>query len=592
MSNLPTLSEEEIEEWTDSRSFQRGASYYRGGAIRNPRVQGNRLLADCSGSAATPYRVEITLNEDGIQSGYCSCPVGAGGDCKHCIALLLTWLYEPDSFITQEVVESHLAERSREELVALIEQMIARYPDLSTLLEMPLAGVSPATTQLDPAVIRRQISSAVENLYYDGDWRGGYASAHQLYSITGQGDDYFNAGEVANAATVYITLAEEVIENYEEMYDEEGEIVSVVDNCAQGLSACLEASEDVALRDRIVQALFAIYEWDIQQGGIGGGDSAVGALQTLTTDEEKAEIAALLRAKLATKKDSALDNWGAQALGGLLLQMEAETLSDEEYLRICRETGRTTDLIQRLLHLDRASEAADEVRTVSGFRLLPLARMIYDAGHTHLAEQLLHESLEAADQRSAAAILEVLIAWAQARQAQSEALALALRLLESAKSLEAYQQVREIAESMGVWQETRREILGKREAEGNFMLLTQIYVDEKQVDNALRSLEQNETGQRRSAYFWVRPSLRLSVAQLAEEERPHAAIAIYRAEAQNQINGRKRDTYAEAARYLQKIKALYTRLDENDAWARMIGEIRQENKRLRALMDELKRAGL
>ena len=119
MDNLPTLSEEEIRDWTDSRSFSRGKSYYNGGAILNPRMQGMNLLASCRGSAPAPYQVEIVLSEDGIVAGLCSCPVGGG--CKHGVALLLTWLYEPESFTTQEAVQKSLDERSRKELVALID---------------------------------------------------------------------------------------------------------------------------------------------------------------------------------------------------------------------------------------------------------------------------------------------------------------------------------------------------------------------------------------------------------------------------------------------------------------------------------------
>ncbi len=54
------------------------------------------LKALCQGSAASPYRVEVTFSQKGIASTNCSCPVGAGGYCKHVAALLLTWLHEPE----------------------------------------------------------------------------------------------------------------------------------------------------------------------------------------------------------------------------------------------------------------------------------------------------------------------------------------------------------------------------------------------------------------------------------------------------------------------------------------------------------------
>lgn len=592
MDNLPTLSEEEIEDWTDSRSFQRGKSYYRSGAIRNPQVQGDRLLAECSGSAAMPYRLEIILDEEGIASGHCSCPVGTGGHCKHCVALLLTWLHAPDSFIPQEPVAVSLANRSREELIALIEQMTARYPDLSTLLEMPIAGVSRATAQLDPAVVRRQVNTVLENMYYEDDWYGGYAGANQLYSIAGQGDDYLEAEEWANAATVYINLAAEVIEEYEQLYDDEGEVVSVVDDCAQGLGYCLKHAEDVALRAQIIDSLLAIFLWDVEEGGIGGGESATDGLLSLTTAEERAEIAARLRAILESEPGSSPSGWRAQRIGGLLLQLETETLSDEEYLRICRETGRTEDLVHRLLRLDRSREAADAVRETEGHRFLALSRIIYGAGHTQLAEQLVREHLEQTDLRNVSNMLQQLIEWASARQSPAEALSLALRLLASVESLAAYQQTRQIAEPMGVWPETREEILDKLEKKGSFVLLTQIFVDEERVDDALDALKRSEERRNRSTYQWHHPYLRLSVAQLAETERPDAAIAIYHAEAVNQINGRKRDTYAVAAGHLARIKGIYSRREQMHAWNELIAQIRQEYKRLPALQDELKKAGL
>ncbi|MCK4470556.1 MAG: SWIM zinc finger domain-containing protein, partial [Anaerolineae bacterium] len=93
MTTLPELTESDVRRWTDERSFGRGRGYFRGGYILNPRRQGDTLKARCQGSRPQPYRVEITLGPDGIASGTCSCPVGAGGHCKHGVALLLTWIH-------------------------------------------------------------------------------------------------------------------------------------------------------------------------------------------------------------------------------------------------------------------------------------------------------------------------------------------------------------------------------------------------------------------------------------------------------------------------------------------------------------------
>ena len=79
MHQLPALTTAQVESWVGSTSFQRGQSYFKHGHIFNTRRQGLTLKAQCHGSQIQPYRVEVTLGAEGIASGGCSCPVGAGG---------------------------------------------------------------------------------------------------------------------------------------------------------------------------------------------------------------------------------------------------------------------------------------------------------------------------------------------------------------------------------------------------------------------------------------------------------------------------------------------------------------------------------
>ena len=63
-------------------------------------------------------------------------PRGDGGHCKHAAALLLTWLHEPEFFIEVPELEQVLEERSKEDLISLIREMVTRHPDLEQLLEL------------------------------------------------------------------------------------------------------------------------------------------------------------------------------------------------------------------------------------------------------------------------------------------------------------------------------------------------------------------------------------------------------------------------------------------------------------------------
>ena len=118
MTELPKLTVQDVRNWTSAAYIQRGQSYYDQGRIYNPRRQGNKIKAQCKGSMPEPYRVEITLGSQGIVSGQCSCPVGGGGRCKHGVALLLTWIHEPENFREVETTASILQQRSKEDLIA------------------------------------------------------------------------------------------------------------------------------------------------------------------------------------------------------------------------------------------------------------------------------------------------------------------------------------------------------------------------------------------------------------------------------------------------------------------------------------------
>src|SRR2546428_8850352 len=149
------LSEADIQAYSDEASFQKGYDYYLHHAIVEPTLSESVLRAFCHGSGLSPYRVEATLLPAGENSAHklastvCSCP--RGGFCKHLVALLLTWLHHPDRFMVRSRLMGRLSEKSREELLALLDQLVQRPPDIDTmvelLVELPLALPVPETTR-------------------------------------------------------------------------------------------------------------------------------------------------------------------------------------------------------------------------------------------------------------------------------------------------------------------------------------------------------------------------------------------------------------------------------------------------------------
>src|SRR5258708_19671141 len=141
-----------------------------------------------------------------------------------------------------------LGEKSREELLALLEQLVQRQPEIEPLIELlvelPLVTMTqqkkrPGKGQertLDPSAIRSQVDSA---FYHAGEgWDAASRVAGDLEQLYDIGKDFAEARERANAHAVYTTLASETMIHYEGLHDE-GQVSWILGECATGLVSCL-----------------------------------------------------------------------------------------------------------------------------------------------------------------------------------------------------------------------------------------------------------------------------------------------------------------------------------------------------------------
>jgi uncharacterized Zn finger protein len=580
MNDLPRPTESQIQQWIGATSFHRGERYYRQGRIFNPRRQAETLKALCSGSQPEPYRVEICLGLEGIMAGHCSCPVGGGGRCKHAAALLLTWLHEPETFQEIEDLQASLSRRDKGELVALIFKMIERYPDLELLLELPTPGGPETGSSLEPDLIHRQVNVAFSRA--GDDWRSGARASSDLLDVVSLGDEYAKHGNWRNAATVYETVARDVLENYGMVHDD-GDLNYVVYECTKGLAQCLEASDDPTQRERLLRALFDIYRWDVDSGGYGIGDDVPDRILELANLEEQRRVAEWVQSALP-EGDSWSDNYHRQVYGALLLTLLETELDDESFLKISRETGRLHDLVDRLLALNRVDDATAAARGASDYDLIHLADLFVSGGQADLGEDLVRERTESSkDSR--------LTAWLKARAEERGDLVTALAFAEAffwqRPSTAAYAEMKKLAEQLEQWTPVRAKCLGRLKQEGNLALLTEIYVLEGEIDRALETLERYSRQHR-----WGRNTVALRVARAAEESRPRDAIRLYLEEVERLIAGRGRGNYAEAANYLLQVRAAYGQMGEEEAWQALIASLREKNRRLPAMQDEFDEAGL
>ena len=585
MTPKPTLTEADIHRWTGETFFRRGEAYFHEGAILYPRRQGNTLKARCQGSDYEPYRVEVTLGPGGITAGDCSCPVGSG-HCKHVAALLLTWLHDPDAFTEVADLETSLARRSKEELIVLIRQMVERYPDLEMLLELPIPTAAGAQPPLDSQAIRRQARRAFQA--GRGEWINAYDAAANLRPLIELANGYVERQNWRDAATVYEVIIQETLDNYETIEEEGGELSDIVNDSVSGLGECLAAITDPVLRQSILRVLFDTYHWDIDFGGIDMGYEATDFILRHATPAERQTVMEWVKAALPTG-DAWGDNYHRQAYGGFLLTLQADSLDDAAFIALCRQTGRLNDLVERLLDRGRLDEATAEARQAEDYSLLNLAPLFVAHGQGDLIEQIILDRLATSQDRR-------LAEWLRDRLLERNDLAGALPLEEQlfwqTPNTATYQKLKDRAQALDRWESLRPEVLTRLEREKKYGLLTEIYLLENEVGLALDTLPLAQKQGPYWGYSLMSEGLSIQVARAAEVSYPSEAIDLYMDRVKRLIDSRGRENYATAAKYLLRVRELYQGLKAVQTWEKLIADIYENYRQLRALKEELAKVGL
>jgi uncharacterized Zn finger protein len=568
MENLPKLTERQIRSRCGDRSYGLGIQYYDKGAIIEPRVEGNTLKARCRGSQGGPYRVWAKLGSKGIESADCSCAVGDGGCCKHTAALLLTWLRKPEKFSEAESLDKNLANRSKDELIALVKQMLRRQPDLEPLLSMPLPG-STSKGQARPSTFRKQAVAVFDDM--SGKWGELDGVVDQLEAITEIGDTFLKQKDVESAAAAFEGVGSAIAEAYESVEDHDGDLAALLQSCCENLGKCLEQIADPKVRKRILRFLFDVYQLDADAGGIGVSDDAFAVLNDLKDDERKQ----LIEWVEEVVQESAGSRWNAQ----WLLALRKDDLDDHTALELCRKHELREELIERLLKLGRGQEAAAEAARLEEYSLLRMEADFKRHGQSEAFDAIMMERARKSPHPG-------VLAWLRKRAKQNGDSAAMLQLSQrefaASPSKESYEAIQVLAVKLGKWESVRVELLKQLKGSHRTDLLARICLEEGRIDEALKLVKGN------NSFGW--PSADLEVAKAVERVRPRAAIEIYCKQIDLHMASRGREGYREAAKLLKRLRRTHENAGEPECFSKYMENLRQKYGKLRTFWDEVQAA--
>jgi uncharacterized Zn finger protein len=570
--SLPRLTQAQIRELATEQSFKRGELYYRQGAIFNAMRQGLELRADCQGS--TIYHVQAKLNQQGLESPRCTCPYDWGGLCKHQVALLLTYIHDPQQFQVIPPMSELLAAHSREDLVALIGRMIQRHPELLYLVE--LSAPHPANQPMEMSTYRRKAQQALRR-------EDPEEIAEGLQGLMEGAKQLLERGDWLNAGALYHLLLEELTVSYDyEMFeiDYDGDVACITQDAIAGLNQCLSKAQDLDAQVRR-DWLTALFEAELKDLELGGIDFAAGASEALlewATDEDWKWLEPQIRDAIAKH-----DRWAKEQLVNLLAQRQQQSGRGQAASDLIHELGtpeqRAFLLVEEGKFEDAIAIAEESFSHLPGL-VTQFADALLKANRSDLALQWISQQQT---QNPRYGYKNWLSQFHRTHGHPELALTMDYEEFQAHPSFPRYLELRKFAQSLGAWDELHSKIIQQLEQSKQTSLLIDIAVEEGEGDRAWQLLRSDPRSQ------FTRAEV---VAKAIEATHPQDAIALYNQLANRFIEQRQRGAYQSAASYLKRVKALHEATQTQEDWRSTIQEIRTKYARLPALQDELNRAGL
>ncbi len=361
--SIPNFSEFTIRRNTNSKSFQRGESYYEADAVITVIQRGNVLQAKVEGHETVPYRVNLSFNSDGLTSVHCSCAYNADGWCKHIVATMLVCLRQPETIEERPTLERLLDRLDYIQTQKLLQDLVAQYPKLIEAIDRHVSLMSNSVSEQPVAkpvrlitVDPKPLMQEVRQILRDGSrsLEEGYEEdpiSDELLSLVQTAVDFSERGDGNNAIAILEAITSACVENWDDVAEygaDNDEIVWELNDawCEAILTAELSEEEKVDVQINLEAwqdewsadfglALKALREgWNypplvqVLQGNI----TQTGAWEEIASDY--AESLALIRLKILEREERY-----------------------QEYLYLAEASGQTQQYLIMLVRLDRLEEA-------------------------------------------------------------------------------------------------------------------------------------------------------------------------------------------------------------------------------------------
>ncbi len=371
------------------KTFERGYNYFKEGYVTQGIDFQDRIWGMVAGSRRQPYRVSVLMEENQIVSE-CSCPVGYM--CKHGVALALRWVKEPGSFLEVKTVMDSLREKSKEELIVVLEDVLGSNPALIYRFELAFQMADPGRMKINLEAMERRITYALSG---DLDYYHIDGAVEELEEICGTAGSLEERSRFMDAARLYMLLVEGCTNAYERGADDSnGSIGGLAQDCISLFNDCMEKVEDPGFRDAMLMRVAQLYERE--DYGLETEDMFLGVATETNIERIEDELNRQLKDYL--KRHRGRDGWLAdykrREVKGILTELYEKIGRIDEALELVRsemrDAGDHVHLADILIRAGRYEEALGTLKECRKFKNSKKNRELAD-GYLRLVEALMRE---------------------------------------------------------------------------------------------------------------------------------------------------------------------------------------------------------
>lgn len=589
--SIPNFSEFTIRRNTNSKSFQRGESYYEADAVITVIQRGNVLQAKVEGNEATPYRVNLSFDSTGLTSVHCTCAYNFDGWCKHIVATMLVCLRQPETIEERPTLEQLLDLLDHVQTQRLVQDLVATYPKLIEAIDRHVSRLTDKLPEKLPkqplrliTVDIKDVKRQVYNIFWNAVrcWEGGDEDdpmTEELLSLVQAAVDCSERGDGYNA----IAMLEAITSACVERWDDVAEYVADYDEIVWELNdAWCEAilMADLTPEEKVdVQVNLEAWqdEWNADFGL---------ALETLRQGWNYPPLVEILQGNVSNQRvrtDIPIDYADSLALIRLKILERQERY--REYLNLAAAEGQTQQYLTMLGRLGRVEEAIEAAQTQMETveEAFALAKILTEQGSLPQALDIAQTgfSLPGNCQYQLAVWASDL---AEELGNRDSALLARKTTFQIKPSFFDYQKIAELAGDN--WTNIKPEllaILGNARIWGAESAKVDIYLYEELIDDAIALVSELTS---------YHVELIHRVMSAAVTHNPDWVINNASQRAESIMNAGKAEYYSDAIQWLQKARAAYLEAGRQADWTNYHARLMQIHARKHKLMGMLKQGSM